>query len=198
MLRLLTPAEADAIDAEHTPEQNGYSWFGARRPGALRRRVESGQDLAPDHGNFAISENVGSAISENVGSAISENVGSAISENVGSAISDDAGRLLGEISWRRIQTGPTPHSFCWELGLYVLLAERGRGAGTEAQRLMAAYLFDTTLAQRVQASTDVTNLAEQRALQKAGFTREGILRGIQFRFGEWHDMVSYSKLRGEA
>ena len=166
MLRLLTPAEADAIDAEHTPELNGYSWFGARRPGALRRRVETGQDLTPDHGNFAICE--------------------------------DAGRLLGEISWRRIQTGPTPHSFCWEFGLYVLLAERGKGAGTEAQRLMAAYLFDTTLAQRVQASTDVTNLAEQRSLEKAGFTREGVLRGIQFRFGEWHDMVSYSTLRGEA
>lgn len=174
MLRLLTPVEADAIDAEHTPELDGYSWFGARRPGGLRRRVESGQDLTPERGNFAISEDVGSAIAH------------------------ESGRLLGDISWRRIPTGPTPHSFCWEFGVYVLLAERGRGVGTEAQRLIAAYLFDTTLAQRVQASTDVTNLAEQRSLEKAGFTREGILRGIQFRFGEWHDMVSYSKLRGEA
>ena len=41
------------------------------------------------------------------------------------------------------------------------------------------------------------NLAEQRALEKAGFTREGILRGTTFRQGRWHDMVIYSVLRDE-
>ena len=36
-----------------------------------------------------------------------------------------------------------------------------------------------------------------RALEKAGFTREGVLRGAQFRRGEWHDLVSYARLRND-
>jgi RimJ/RimL family protein N-acetyltransferase len=44
---------------------------------------------------------------------------------------------------------------------------------------------------------DATNVAEQRALEKAGFTREGILRGTTFRQGRWHDQVMYSVLREE-
>ena len=50
---------------------------------------------------------------------------------------------------------------------------------------------------RVEASTDITNSAELRALEKAGFTREGVLRKAQWRNGDWHDLVVYSKLRGE-
>jgi RimJ/RimL family protein N-acetyltransferase len=164
-LRLLTGADADAIEAEHTPEHDAYSWFGLRRPGRLRHRVEASADITDEHGSVAIARTTG--------------------------------HLLGEVSWRRISTGPTPASFCWELGIYVLRAERGQGAGSEGQRLAAAYLFDTSLAQRVQASTDVGNVAEQRALENAGFTREGILRGYQYRFGSWHDMVIFSKVRSD-
>ena len=41
------------------------------------------------------------------------------------------------------------------------------------------------------------NLAEQRALERAGFTREGVLRHSQFRAGRWRDNVIYSVLRDE-
>jgi RimJ/RimL family protein N-acetyltransferase len=114
------------------------------------------------------------------------------------AISDGAGQFFGEISWRRRTSSPAAASFYWELGIFILSTARGRGIGTAAQRLLPEYLFQTTLANRVQASTDVTNLAEQRALESAGFTREGVLRGFQYRRGEWHDLVMYSKLRGDA
>lgn len=50
---------------------------------------------------------------------------------------------------------------------------------------------------RVQAETEITNIAEQRALEKAGFTREGVLRGATFRAGKWHDQVVYGVLRAE-
>ena len=50
---------------------------------------------------------------------------------------------------------------------------------------------------RIEASTDVTNVPEQRALEKAGFVREGVLRGAQFRAGAHHDMVGYSRLRSD-
>jgi hypothetical protein len=73
----------------------------------------------------------------------------------------------------------------------------GQGHGAEAQRQLAAYLFATTRVERLEASTDVDNLAEQRSLEKAGFTREGVLRSAQFRDGAFHDLVLYSRLRGD-
>ena len=67
----------------------------------------------------------------------------------------------------------------------------------EAQRLLVRYLFAHTQVNRVQALTEATNTAEQWALQKAGFTREGVLRGYGFRDGAWRDAVIYSVLRHE-
>ncbi len=74
----------------------------------------------------------------------------------------------------------------------------GRGHGTAAQRALADHLFATTLIERLEAGTDVDNIAEQRALEKAGFTGEGVLRHAQFRGGRWRDLVLYSRLRADA
>ncbi|MEO6713505.1 MAG: GNAT family protein, partial [Mycobacteriales bacterium] len=57
------------------------------------------------------------------------------------------------------------------------------------------HLFATTDVFRIEASTDVENVAEQRSLERAGFTREGVLRRAQFRSGAYHDIVLYSRLR---
>lgn len=62
---------------------------------------------------------------------------------------------------------------------------------------MAEYLFANTLIERLEASTDVDNVAEQRALEKADFQREGVLRHAQFRDGQWRDLVIYSRLRDD-
>lgn len=72
---------------------------------------------------------------------------------------------------------------------------RGRGYGTQAHRLLARYLFAHTPVHRVEASTEVGNVAEQRTLEKAGFTREGVTRGVGWRDGAWRDGVTYSLLR---
>ena len=76
-------------------------------------------------------------------------------------------------------------------------AERGHGYGTEAQTLLAAWLFAATNTNRVEAQTDIDNLPEQRSLEKAGFTREGVTRGSQFRAGAFHDLVMYSRIRSD-
>lgn len=102
---------------------------------------------------------------------------------------------VGDISWRKIQTGPT--AFAWAIGIGLAPEFRGRGYGSEAQRLLVQYLFAHTQVNRIEATTEITNVAEQRALEKAGFTREGILRGSTFRQGRWHDQVIYSVLRDE-
>ena len=72
---------------------------------------------------------------------------------------------------------------------------RGHGFGSLAQRLLVDYLFATTSVNRIEASTDVDNLAEQRALEKAGFVREGVLRGAQYRASAWHDLAIYAVVR---
>jgi RimJ/RimL family protein N-acetyltransferase len=50
---------------------------------------------------------------------------------------------------------------------------------------------------RLQAGTEVDNIAEQRALEAAGFQREGIHRGVYFRDGRWRDSVMYGLVRDE-
>lgn len=72
---------------------------------------------------------------------------------------------------------------------------RGRGYGSRAQRQLADYLFATRLVERVEATTDVENIAERRALERAGFSQEGVLRHAQFRAGAWRDVFLYSRLR---
>jgi aminoglycoside 6'-N-acetyltransferase len=108
-----------------------------------------------------------------------------------------AGEVAGDVSYRLVKHGGGITNRVYEIGVTIAPAHRGQGFGAEAQRLLAAYLFATYPIARVQATTDVTNIGEQRALERAGFTREGILRQAQFRSGTWHDMVMYSKLRGE-
>jgi aminoglycoside 6'-N-acetyltransferase len=43
----------------------------------------------------------------------------------------------------------------------------------------------------------VENLPQQRALEKAGFAREGIQRRAQFRAGTRHDLLTFSRLRSD-
>ena len=118
-------------------------------------------------------------------------------ENGTLVIEDEAGTMLGDISWRLVHYGPTAGSRAYNIGIALLPQHRGRGYGWAAQVAVARYLFRTTAVQRVEASTDVANVAEQRSLEKAGFHREGVLRRAQYRAGDWHDLVVYSVLRGE-
>lgn len=107
------------------------------------------------------------------------------------------GRPLGTIGWHRAVYGPSAESDAWNIGIAIIPEARGRGYGAEAQAQLAAYLFATTTVNRVEAQTDVENVAERRSLEKAGFQREGIARGAQFRAGGFHDLVTYSRLRGD-
>jgi RimJ/RimL family protein N-acetyltransferase len=57
--------------------------------------------------------------------------------------------------------------------------------------------FRHTTTNRVEAHTDAGNVAEQRALEAAGFTREGLIRGPQWRGGAYRDGFLYAVLRGD-
>jgi RimJ/RimL family protein N-acetyltransferase len=107
------------------------------------------------------------------------------------AVSLEDGTCVGLVDWRAQTQGN------WEIGIVLFPEYRGRGLGTQAQRLLVRYLFDHTTAHRVQAGTEVENLAEQRALEKAGFNREGVMRGVHFRAGRWRDGVMYGLTRDD-
>jgi RimJ/RimL family protein N-acetyltransferase len=105
------------------------------------------------------------------------------------------GKLVGDVGWIPVANGPTYGCLAWEIGISLLPPARGRGIGSRAQRLLVEHLFATTDVDRVQATTDVDNIAEQRALERAGFRREGVLRGAQLRGGRRRDTVMYGLLR---
>ena len=102
---------------------------------------------------------------------------------------------IGTVSWHAELYGPNLESQAWNIGINLIPDARGHGFGGEAQRLLAERLFASSRANRVEAMTDVENVPEQRALEKAGFVREGVIRGAQFRAGAWHDLVVYALLR---
>lgn len=74
---------------------------------------------------------------------------------------------------------------------------RGRGVGVEAQAALVDLIFQHTTVNRIEAHTDVTNLAEQRCLEKVGFQAEGITRGAQWRGARYHDGILYGLLRSD-
>jgi ribosomal-protein-alanine N-acetyltransferase len=86
----------------------------------------------------------------------------------------------------------------WEIGIVLLPEWRGRGVGWRAQAMVCDYLFEHTPVQRIQAGTQSDNIAEQKALVKAGFQLEGIVRASEFRAGQWRDGMLYSRLRTDS
>lgn len=107
----------------------------------------------------------------------------------------DDGTPIGSVSWHSVGYGPNRRSRAWNIGITIVPEHRGRGHGAAAQRMLADHLFATSDANRVEATTDTQNLAEQRALERAGFRREGVLRGAQSRAGAWHDLILFACLR---
>jgi RimJ/RimL family protein N-acetyltransferase len=109
----------------------------------------------------------------------------------------DGKELLGEVSWHPVTYGPSYGCLAWNFGFTLLPRCRGKGLGTDVLRLLVRHLFDTTDVDRVEGSTDVTNVRAQRSMEKAGFTKEGLIRGAQLRKSKRHDLVGYSILRSD-
>jgi RimJ/RimL family protein N-acetyltransferase len=113
-------------------------------------------------------------------------------------ITDGHDQPIGTVGWHQVLHGPNVASIALDIGISLRPEFRGLGHGARAQRMVAEYLFRTFPIHRVQASTDVSNIAEQKSLERAGFVREGLIRGAQWRCGSWHDLVSYARLRDDA
>jgi len=87
------------------------------------------------------------------------------------------GRLVGEIQARRPENAMPPGVFELGIGLFQE-PDRGQGIGSKAVALMTKRLMDEEGAHRVQAGTDVENVAMRRVLERLGFALEGVMRGF--------------------
>jgi [ribosomal protein S5]-alanine N-acetyltransferase len=103
------------------------------------------------------------------------------------------GELLGSISLVR---------FTWkhargEVGYLLGREARGHGHATRALRLICAWGFAALGLERVDLYAATGNTASQRVAERAGFTREAVLRSFHVQLGAPLDMVAYGLLTGE-
>jgi len=108
-------------------------------------------------------------------------------------IDTDAQRLLGSISLMR---------FSWEnargeVGYWLARAARGHGHATRAVRLVCGWGFAALRLERIDLMAATGNPASQRVAERAGFTREAVLRSYMRGTFERQDMVMFGLLRGE-
>ncbi len=144
----------------------GLDWSGFRDPKAIQRRFDTDSYLGEDNGRLIVDVAAGTAAGT---------------------------ERAGLVSYRRRYYGA--QAFCWEIGIALLPERRGQGIGWCAQAMFCSHLFENTPVQRIEAATHAENIAEQRALEKAGFTLEGVIRAAEFRAGQWRDGCLYSRLR---
>jgi RimJ/RimL family protein N-acetyltransferase len=104
-----------------------------------------------------------------------------------------ADRLIGgcRIAIRRPEHGDG------DVGYVLDRSHWGHGYMTEAAHALVAFGFGRLALHRIWATCDVDNHASVRVLEKLGMQREGHLRQITRRHGEWRDSYLYAVLRSE-
>lgn len=98
------------------------------------------------------------------------------------------GVLAGDIAVSHIQRGALQNA---NVGYMVDAAFRGQGVATEAVRLASARAFSELGLHRLEAGVMPSNVASQRVLERAGFTRIGTARSLLFIAGRWEDHILY-------
>ncbi|XP_068635975.1 uncharacterized protein [Aristolochia californica] len=80
-----------------------------------------------------------------------------------------------------------------EMGYVLASGYWGKGIATRAVKMVVSRVFDEwTHLERVEALVEVENPGSQRVLERAGFSKEGVLRKYFMRKGRLRDMVMYS------
>ncbi len=106
------------------------------------------------------------------------------------------GRLVGDVDARSPSHAFPPGVF--EIGVAIFAAaDRGKGYGSDATRLLVDHLFDAEEAARVQATTAEWNEPMRALLRRIGFVEEGLLRAYFPAPAGRDDYVMYSLTRDD-
>lgn len=81
------------------------------------------------------------------------------------------------------------------IGLVMDKAARGKRFGSTVLMMCREYLLENYPVVRIEADTDVENIAAQKMLEHCRFCAEGILRKYRFHHGKYHDSYLYSYVR---
>jgi ribosomal-protein-alanine N-acetyltransferase len=103
------------------------------------------------------------------------------------------GEFAGFIWISEISYGYSKHKA--SLGYCLHKHFRGRGIGTVAIKSITDYAFKKYKLKRMATFTRTFNKASARALQKAGYKLEGILRKNKFKNGKYLDDMLWAKVR---
>ena len=103
------------------------------------------------------------------------------------------GELLGHIAFME----PRPRDRSVVIGTWLHRDHWGTGVNTEAKAIMAALAFRRMGVERLSVYASVTNERSRAALNKVGFTEEGVLRRFHLHGEHWHDLAIGSILADE-
>src|SRR3954453_14488288 len=84
-----------------------------------------------------------------------------------------------------------------EVGYWVAAGARRRSVGSRATWLLSAWALTVLGMERVELLANPLNEASQRLAERAGFTREGLLRAYRRRTGEREDLIMFSLLASD-
>jgi RimJ/RimL family protein N-acetyltransferase len=76
-------------------------------------------------------------------------------------------------------------------------ADRGRGVGSTAIRLMLNHAWNDLGLHRVSLTVHESNIRARRAYEKCGFAQEGMLRDAAFVDGNWVNLIVMSVLSSD-
>jgi RimJ/RimL family protein N-acetyltransferase len=99
-------------------------------------------------------------------------------------------RAIGSITLHALQP------VHWYIGYWMSPGSRNKGVTTSAVGALSRWAFaEYPALVRLSLHTLPANLASQRVAEKAGFTREGVLRAWDYASGTPEDVVMFSLLR---
>ncbi len=104
-----------------------------------------------------------------------------------------SGELAGESSLWEIDA----HNRSAHIGLALRPAFRGKGLGTDIVRVQCHYGFTVLGLHRLQIETLADNYAMLKAAERAGFTREGLVRDAAWVMGAFADEIVLGLLADE-
>jgi ribosomal-protein-alanine N-acetyltransferase len=99
------------------------------------------------------------------------------------------GKLLGGVTLGNIRHGVSQSG---HIGYWIGEKYAGKGYMVDALRMLAGHAFDTLRLHRIEAACIPGNTRSVRVLEKAGFTREGLLRSYLKINGGWQDHYLYA------